>query len=82
MRHIWAFDPTVQPMRRRVAGLWCRVWPILWTSQQRCGYFPNPKRPTWRCKRPPTLWVERKPDGWGAALCEPCYDELRRKRPV
>lgn len=86
---IYAFDPKVKPVRRRVNGLFGGVRPILWTSRKRCMGRPNPKRPTWMCKQPP-VWMVRFPatliDGQpatpGAAFCDDCLNRLRKVAPI
>jgi len=45
---------------------------ILYASRgARCSYHPNPKRPTWRCKLPPT-WMLMRTDveNMGAVYCD------------
>jgi len=42
---------------------------LLFTTQKRCGYYPNPKRPTWRCKTAP-VWLVQLGSGRGAAVCD------------
>lgn len=58
----------------RVPGIVTR---LLFTTQRRCARHPNPRRPTWRCRRPPTwLWltVEEPRRGW--AVCDECLGAL------
>ena len=45
---------------------------LAFTTQARCAYHPNPRRPTWRCKRPPTQLVEFLEDHMGMAVCDDC----------
>lgn len=45
---------------------------ILWASKgSRCSFHPNPKRPTWRCKLPPT-WMLMRTDAehMGVSYCD------------
>ena len=68
---IFAVQPT-PGKRRKVYDEWARVWPLLYSSDERCRNYPNPKRPTWRCKNAP-VWLVQRVDRWGAVLCDPCY---------
>ena len=47
------------------------VYPLLFTTAKRCDYHPNPRRPTWRCKRAPTRFI-RFPDHMGLSVCDDC----------
>jgi hypothetical protein len=86
---IYAFDPAVKPVRRRVMGLFGNVTPILYTSRKRCIGQINPKRPTWRCKNAPVWMVQFPPavvEGErvtpGGALCDDCLNRLRKVPPI
>lgn len=82
--HLYALDPHDKPLRRRVAGRWGRVQTLIYTDRPRCMNHPNPKRPTWACKRPPAVlvtWPKVQTEDGGVpamAVCEPCLSELRR----
>ena len=51
---------------------------LLFTTQKRCAYYPNPKRPTWRCKAAPT-WLVRIDGSRGAAVCDEHLDVMRNR---
>ena len=60
--NIHVFDPNVMPARRLMtvdgARHYAHVLTVAWTSQERCAWHPNPKRPSWRCKAAPTHSVQ------------------------
>ena len=74
--HLFAIDRSTG-LRRKVGGVWTRVWPLIYSSDTRCGQYPNPKRPRWRCKNPPLFIVQLTPEH-GTTMCADCYAASRR----